>query len=1264
MSAGTLQLQHCTADLVRGRILRAGGHEDVLTTRELALLGYMVERAGQTVSRTQLLEEVWGYAPQVMSRACDNGMARLRNKLEVDPAQPDHLLTVHGEGYRFVPLAQDSAPVAVGEVTEQHLQLGGRQIDLQRLKITGASEGELTSAEAAVLAALMDAGGAVVDKAALSRAAGGASAGRGMANLVARLRAKIEDDPGEPRYLHTVRGVGYRLETGDVAPEGDITLLFTDIQGSSVLWRHLGDDMAAVLAVHDAVLTQSIQAYGGYLVGLEGDGLVAAFDRSGLAIHSALAAIESLANAAWPVDFEAHPKVAEVAGSRGGLSGLRVRMAVHAGQPHARVDLVSGRTTYAGPDVLIASRLVRAGHGGQLLATAQTLEGCGSMEIRTQDLGAHRLTGVSEPVSAFEVVGRTGTLGQFPTLRAASVRCTNLPPSAGAFIGRDADLAALESAWEAGARLLVVTGPAGVGKTQLARAHGAATLSRYSGGVWWCDLTTARDGGDAVQLVAKALGLPEVPANGAHHLGAVFQDRGPVLVILDNAETVPKALAKLLDAWLAAAHDARFLVTSQIPIRHSAARTIALRPFDEADGIRLFLEHAAQSTPDGSPDVQSTARRIVSAVDGMPLAIALAAARLGVLSAEQIADRLETVENLQPTVSHAGLLADGSVEGRHHSMRTALDWTWAHLDPAEQALLVQLGVFAGSFDHAAVEAVVEPGEGLLIDRVQHIVRLGLVAAVPESNPRRFRLLSAIRAYALQRMDGAHKSVFRRHAAHFAEMGGTPFLHGLRGVESREKLDRLMASWSELRAAHRWSVDAAEPELAADLSMAAAEVMDRVGPREQASRVLGDTASIPGMSTVQRVRLRLRSVRFHLSSSDQAGALRAWEDAMEGLASIDAPRLRVRAEVLHATLRNWAGEEQEPIAILDAVLPEAQSIPDPFYAALVHFETGLVKVIRHRKDADDHLRQALAVFEVTGPRNLAAWCLNARARVLHGRGDYSNAQTLALRSMEAYRDAGYISRTALLETALGSMCAEMGRLDEAEAHFETSARIAADSGDTMAAGRGAIKRAMIPIARGAAGEVRRGLVRAKRILGPSPPTLERVSLGLCDGLLLCLEQRMEEALAAYDACERLAADNGFTFLEANAACSAGMLHLQRDSLHAAGVALERSHAIVETHGLENIRRLLDGPRIEWLARTGRVDDARGLWERMLVPFNAERMSIQQARDRCHAAYIALADNDLDDARQQMAEAAAVMEDRALLSTSFLARDLARLAVAIG
>lgn len=376
-------------------------------------------------------------------------------------------------------------------------------------------------------------------------------------------------------------------------PTGTVTLVFSDIQGSTKAWESLGDRFEEALQRHNALVREAIAAHGGYEAKTEGDSFMVAFASSRDALAFCLAVQRSLATAAWPAEL----------GPR-----LLVRMGVHTGVPSCRPDPITCRMDYFGPVVNRAARVVDAAHGGQVLLSQAAFEEASGLEASVTDLGEHALRGLEQRVHLWQVLPTEQADRSFPRPRTVDLRRTNLRAALTSFVGREREVVDIGARLERDRRLLTLVGPGGSGKSRLASHYGARSLDDWPGGVWFVDLTEARTLSGVCSVIAGALDVPLLVEEPEEQLVKAIQARSRCLLIVDNAEHVVSEVRSLIARWLGAAPNAVFLVTSREALRIAGEELLevpplplptgpALEAIAASDAVALFVQRAREVAP-------------------------------------------------------------------------------------------------------------------------------------------------------------------------------------------------------------------------------------------------------------------------------------------------------------------------------------------------------------------------------------------------------------------------------------------------------------------------------------------------------------------------------------------------------------------------------------------------------------------------------------------------------------------------------------------
>ena len=617
-------------------------------------------------------------------------------------------------------------------------------------------------------------------------------------------------------------------------PTGTVTFLFTDLEGSTRLWEQHPEAMQEALARHDELLRGAVESHGGHVVKSTGDGVHAVFASALEALEACLDAQRALARERWPMSTGA----------------LAVRMGVHSGEAELRDG------DYYGSVLNRAARLTAVAHAGQVLVSDSVeplVRGGLRGEATLVDLGVHRLRDLADALRVFQLVHPDLPSG-FAPLRSLDGCPGNLPRQVTTFVGRDRDLETVSELVRQ-RPLVTLTGVGGVGKTRLALEVASEVAPDFPDGVWWCELAPVSDPAALWDVVAGTLGVP--PPAGRPLDERVLEYLAPkrLLMLLDNCEHLLDGVARLVDpvtqqcpgvAVLATSREGLALVGEQIiavPSLDLPAGEVAADAFRRADAVRLFVERARDVkrefvlTEYNAPAVAQLCRRL----DGIPLAIELAAARVRTLTPQELVDRLDQRFQLLTRGRRAKL-------ERHQTLRSTIDWSYELLNPTERVALDRLSVFAGGCDLVAAAALLcDSGlaAGDITDVLGQLVEKSLVVVDAEDDVgTRYSLLETIRQYANEHLEarGAAAALRCRHAEHFvavAEKAGPR-------LRSQDQLACWAAVAPEIdnfRAALDWAVEAGSADHA--LRVVAPLAVSYI-PVGYASMAWADTAcAIPG-----------------------------------------------------------------------------------------------------------------------------------------------------------------------------------------------------------------------------------------------------------------------------------------------------------------------------------------------------------------------------------------------------------------------------------
>jgi len=720
-------------------------------------------------------------------------------------------------------------------------------------------------------------------------------------------------------------------------PAGTVTFLFTDIEGSTKLLEELGDRYPEALAEHRRVLREAFERHSGVEVDTQGDAFFVAFQRASEALATADEAQRALE--------------------------LPVRMGIHTGEPTLTPE------GYVGIDVHRAARICSAAHGGQVVlseTTRKLLDGVG-----LHDLGEHRLKDLGQPVRLYQ-------LGEhdFPPLR--SLNQTNLPAQPSPLVGRERELQELLRLVP-DSRLVTLTGPGGSGKTRLALQTAAELVERFEGGVFWVPLAAVSDSELVEPTIAQTVGAQ----NG---LATHVADK-QMLLLLDNFEQVVDAAPNLSDL-LERCPNLHLLSTSRALLRIAGERDYPVEPLPDADAVELFRERAAVAEP------IDAVREICRRLDGLPLAIELAAARTRLLPPEQLLQRLE----------HAlPLLTAGRRDApeRQRTLRATIEWSYDLLSKEERRLFSRLAVFAGSFTVEAAEEVCDADLDTLESLVEHSLMRRWASG-------RLGMLETIREYAAERLEQSDEAeeIRRRHAEFFLALAQSAGQH-LEGAEQAEWLQRIEAERDNVRATLEWALGA-DAGLALQIAADLGRFWWVRGPAE-------------GLAWLER----------GLEQADVAPAVRAGAlDAAGGTA--------------------WfVGDHERALRLFEEGLATFRELGDRAGAARMLTRLGPpLTVVGRYEEADRVVREAAAIHRELGNSIELAMSLHILGAIAAERGDWQSAAPLMEESAALARETGDTWQLAYGLSNLAEVAIRSGNLEVADRHGREALTFANEIGDDV------------------------------------------------------------------------------------------------------------------------------------------------------------------------------------------------------------------------
>jgi predicted ATPase/class 3 adenylate cyclase len=802
-------------------------------------------------------------------------------------------------------------------------------------------------------------------------------------------------------------------------PTGTVTFLFTDVAGSTRLLQQLGDRYAEALSQHRQLLRAAYAAHGGVEVDTQGDAFFVAFPTAPAAVAAAAQATRALAEHAWPES-----------------TTLQVRMGLHTGTPQLVGD------HYVGLDVHRGARIAAAGHGGQVLLSEVTrvlTEHALPPGATLRDVGAHRLKDLQHPEHISQLV-LPGLPADFPALKALDSHPHNLPIQPTPLLGREREVATVSALLHRNdVRLVTLTGPGGTGKTRLGLQVAAELVDDFPDGVWFVRLSRLSDPTLVVPTIAQTLGLKEA---GSQPITETLQEHlraKQLLLVLDNCEQVMGAAPEVA-SLLAVCPGVRALATSRIPLRLRGEKVYTVAPLPLATpgdalvperlaqyaAVALFIERARDAWSDFAVTVANAPAiaAVCTRLDGLPLAIELAAAHVKLLPPEALLARLSSQ-----------LLAGGArdLEARQQTMQRTIAWSEDLLTPQECVLFRRLAVFAGGCTLEACEAVcvappgVEPlGLGVL-EGLGTLVDHNLMQQRGEGGEPRFGMLRVIREYALERLEasGEAEALHQAHAASFVALAEQAEPE-LTGPEAAAWLDRLEGEHDNLRAALGWARERGEADTGLRLVAALWRFWWVRGHLRE------------GRAWVERM----------LALATGPGAVSGTGGVAHTASALSA-EVRTRALLAGGALALWQGDFAAAEPRLAKAAAQARAAGDRRTTARALNQLGiLANRQRDWERARARHEESLALYRQVGDRRGIGVALGLLGDLAVYQGDLERAADATTEALALSRQVGDRANVALTLANLGWVARKRGEVAQAEALGREALTLAWELGDPL------------------------------------------------------------------------------------------------------------------------------------------------------------------------------------------------------------------------
>ncbi|HEX2088775.1 MAG TPA: adenylate/guanylate cyclase domain-containing protein [Actinomycetota bacterium] len=807
---------------------------------------------------------------------------------------------------------------------------------------------------------------------------------------------------------------------GSELPTGTVTFFFTDIEGSTKLLQELGQKYRTIQDDHARIIRDAISRGGGREIRTEGDSFFAVFPTPTGALHAAVSAQRELATHSW-----SHGRT------------LRVRMGLHTGEG------TLGGDDYLGIDVNRAARIAAAGHGGQVLvsdATRALVEHALPEGVSVRDLGTHRLKDLAHPEHIFDLVIE-GLPPDFPLLKSLDARPNNLPVQLTSFVGRLEEIDAVGGLVRR-TRLVTLSGPGGSGKTRLALEVARETLADFPDGAFFVDLAAITDPELVPSAVAQALDIPGEPAGSWLDTLINHLSEKNVLLVLDNFEQVTEA-ARDVEVILRRTRDVHILVTSRVVLHVSGEHEFHVEPLhlpdprdlpdaetlSQFDAVALFIHRARAVKEDFMVTNQNApaVAEICARLDGLPLAIELAASRVKLLTPEAILARLG---HRLPLLTSA----TRNVPERQRTLRGTIDWSYELLGEPERRLLSRLAVFASGCTFEAVDSVCNPNAELRLDTLDALSSLvdkslvrqtEMTAAEP-----RFRMLETIREYSSERLteSGELNDIAGRHARYFMEFSEAAEPH-LLAHDQVIWLNRCDLENDNIRAALQWCIDTEQPETGLRIGAALWRFWQQRGHLREGRRWLDRLLALPGANERSAITARAHGAAGGLAywDADYKVTRRHYEEALEIFRELGDKFGIERALYDLSFVYMIDGDLETHGRLLEESLALARELDDKEGVLNAMDALGYLFVLQRRPaEALRVGHEAIALAESMGNAFHLIEATTSLGQAYRLLGDLDRADEYVKRGIAMHRDAGNIAMTTYMIFAMSTLEGERGR----------------------------------------------------------------------------------------------------------------------------------------------------------------------------------------------------------------------------------------------
>lgn len=819
-------------------------------------------------------------------------------------------------------------------------------------------------------------------------------------------------------------------------PTGNVTFLFTDIEGSTKLAQEFPESLHAALEIHNNILTEAIESHNGFIFDIVGDAFCSSFEKPEDAVKASNEILIKLNSHKWD---EAE---------------IKVRIGIHSGKAEWNGVNYMGYLTLAR-----THRIMSVGYGGQILSSDETYNSAKEKvheAITFRDLGERRLKDLIQPMRIYQVV-HSDLPSEFPQLKTLDARPNNLPVQLTSFVGRVEEIKKIKGLLY-NTHLLTLTGMGGVGKTRLAMQIAADVIDDFTNGVWIVELASITDPALLPQAIAQALGVKEDPKKGMEDSLIDYLQDKEMLIILDNCEHIIEACAQLVEKLLIVNQNLKIIATSREVLKcsgeqvhhvssltfHDPKKKITPEKLTQYEGIRLFIERALAVNPSFrvTNENATALAEICFQLDGIPLAIELAAARIKVLSVEKIFERLSNRFTLLTGGKRTAL-------PRQQTLKAMIDWSHDLLSEKEKILLRRLSVFSGGWTLEASEEVCSDekvSESDILDLLSNLSEKSII--IYDEKNDRYRMLETLRQYSKEKLieSNEEKIILNKHLEFYLQLSETAEPN-LKGIHQKEWLERLEDEHGNFQSSLSLSLEAGKNEEGVRMAAALGRFWLIRGYLSSGRRWMESVLFNTSVSKIARGNALNLSGLLAYGQGDYKSARKLYEESLSLRREYDDKKPIAETLSNLADVAYSEGEYEQANKLCEENLTLQRELGDKRSIALSLNTLGMISYSRgNYEKAQTLFQESLDIRSTLGDKRSIAYSLNNLGLTEFSKGSYDRSEQYYKESLDLQRELGNKQGIAASLHNLGLVSYFQNEYERAREFYEESLTIHRELGD--------------------------------------------------------------------------------------------------------------------------------------------------------------------------------------------------------------------------